>query len=140
MLEKIREAIAKQVAVCFPDAVVYAEEVPQKGKLPCFSLHLTEVDMVRKIGRYQCTPKWKLCYHPKEEGYVRMDALVTGMQLLRRMELLQVDGEVVRVLQRHSVMQQERMEMTFHTPYLERGEEQEECMNKQTIRFEEEWK
>lgn len=140
MLEQIREAICQQVGVCFPNIVVYDEEIPQCGKLPCFSLHLIEVDMVRKIGRYQCTPKWKLCYHPKEEGHVRMDALLTGMQLLRRMELLQVGKEAIRVLHRHSVMQQDRMEITFQTPYLERGEEQEECMNKHTIRFEEEWK
>lgn len=140
MLELIREAICQRVGECFPDVPVYDEEIPQNGTLPCFSLHLTEVDMVRRIGRYQCTPKWKLCYHSTKNGHVRMDALLTGMQLLRRLELLYTSEEPVRVLQRHSIMQQERMELTFETPYQEREQETEDWMQKQEIKMEEEWR
>lgn len=140
MLELIREAICKKVGECFPDVPVYEEEIPQRGKLPCFSLHLTEVDMVRRIGRYQCTPKWKLCYHAKEDGHVRMDALFTGMQLMRSLELLYTSENPVRVLQRNSIMQQDRMELTFETPYQEREEEAEDWMQKEEITIEEEWR
>lgn len=140
MLETIREAICQKVGECFPDVPVYDEEIPQKGKLPCFNLHLTEVDMLRRIGRYQCTPKWKLCYHAKENGHVRMDTLLTGMQLLRKLEMLYTEQGPVRTLHRDSVMQQERMELTFETPYQEREEETADWMQKEEIKIEEEWR
>lgn len=130
MINSLKQAIKDKLAVLYPAAKIYDEELPTSLERPSFFIALTKQEYKKLIGnKYKSVLSFEIAYYSdKATVDLKTDCLEKQLQLFRAFDLL----NTVRVINKQANITESVLHFTFEMSYSEMIVENDPVMQTQT--------